>query len=160
MNILDRVAAERLYWEDLAVGMGFQTPGRTITEADVVGFAGLTADFNRLHVDKDFAESTPFGQRVAHGLLVASISVGLTTRSLMHQLMEQTQIAVMENRIRFLRPTFIGDTVRVMVEVAERRETRNAERGVTVFRRSTLNQNNEAVIESTVVYLMIRRSPE
>ncbi|NML48715.1 acyl dehydratase [Ramlibacter sp. G-1-2-2] len=154
------VQALKLYWEDLPVGYMFETPARTITEADVVAFAALTGDFNRLHVDVEFAKSSFFGQRLAHGLLVASVSVGLATRTLVHQLIENTAISVLENKLQFLKPTFIGDTIRTRIDVTEARPTRNPERGVLVFRRRTINQRDEAVIEATVPYLIQRRPTE
>lgn len=155
-SLLDRFAASRLYWEDLPVGLRVVTGGRTITESDVVSFAGLTSDFNRLHTDREFASTSFFKERVAHGMLVASISVGLATRNMLHVLMEHTQIAVIENQIKFLKPTFLNDTINVEIEVIGQRETRNPERGVTTFRRVVRNQHREAVIESTVVYLMLK----
>ncbi len=154
---VEAVVSSRLYWEDLPTGTGFETPARSITEADVVGFASLTGDFNRLHVDCEFAKESFFGQRLAHGMLVASVSVGLATRTLVHQLIENTAVAVVENKLQFIKPTFIGDTIRVRIEVIETRHTRNPQRGITIFRRSTINQRNETVIESTVTYLMTRR---
>lgn len=154
---VEAVAKSRLYWEDLPVGTAFETPARSITEADVVGFASLTGDFNRLHVDCEFARNSFFGQRLAHGMLVASVSVGLATRTLVHQLIENTAVSVVENKLQFLKPTFIGDTLHVRIEVTEARPTRNPARGITIFRRSTINQRNETVIESTVTYLMNRR---
>ncbi len=157
---LKDLEAVELYWDDLAVGTSFATPSRTITEADVVGFAGLTADFNSLHVDDVYARGTLFGQRVAHGLLVACVSVGLATRSRIHQFMETTQIAVLENRLHFPRPTFIGDTVHVKVEISDKRESRKPDRGVLFLVRRTINQRDEVVVESHVVMLMKRRSPE
>lgn len=157
LHAVEAVVSSRLYWEDLPTGTVFDTPARSITEADVVGFASLTGDFNRLHVDVEFAKSSLFGQRLAHGMLVASVSVGLATRTLVHQLIENTAVAVVENKLQFLKPTFIGDTVHVRIEVIETRPTRNPQRGVTVFRRSTINQRNETVIESTVTYLINRR---
>ncbi|BCG04449.1 MaoC family dehydratase (plasmid) [Paraburkholderia sp. PGU19] len=158
MTTLNDIADTRLYWDDLVPGTVFKTGGRTITEADVGAFAGLTADFNRAHVDREFAQQTPFGQRIAHGMLVASVSVGLATRSLVHLLMEQTQIAVMENTIKFIKPTLINDTIHVEIEVLEQRQTRNPQRGVTIFQRVTKNQNDETLIESRVVYLMHTRA--
>ncbi len=152
------VLSSKLYWEDLIPGTVFETPARSITEADVVGFASLSGDFNRLHVDCEHAQKSVFGQRVAHGMLVASVGVGLATRTLVHQLMEHTAVAVVENKLQFLKPTFIGDTIHLRIEVTEARPSRNPKRGVTVFRRSTLNQRNETVIESTVVYVMTRRN--
>ena len=158
MATLEEIYHTCLYCDELEVGTEFSTAGRTITEADVVGFAGLTADFNRAHVDEEFAQQGPFGKRIAHGLLVASISVGLATRSMVHQLIETTQIAVMENTIKFVKPTLIGDTIHVDISVIEKRETSNPKRGVTIFRRLTKNQKGETLIDSRVVYLMKTRS--
>jgi acyl dehydratase len=154
---VDAVLAARLHWEDFAPGFTYATPARTITESDVVAFASLTGDFNRIHTDAEFARSAAFGQRIAHGLLVASISVGLNTRSVVNQLLEPSLIALLDNHLRFPRPTFIGDTVSVRVEVVERAGTSNPDRGVVTFRRSTLNQHGETVCESTVK-LLVRRS--
>jgi acyl dehydratase len=157
MTTLNDITETRLFWDDLKPGTTFNTGGRTVTEADVTAFAGLTADFNSAHVDQEYAKQSTFGQRIAHGMLVASISVGLTTRCLVHVLTEKTQIAVMENSIKFLKPTLIGDTIHVDIEVLESRETRNPARGVTIFRRITRNHAGDALIESRVVMLMQRR---
>ncbi|WP_076999557.1 MaoC/PaaZ C-terminal domain-containing protein [Variovorax sp. KK3] len=154
---IEALSNARLYWDDLPVGTCFDTPARSITEADVVGFASLTGDFNRLHVDCEFARNSVFGQRLAHGMLVASVGIGLATRTLVHQLIENTAVSVVENRLQFLKPTFIGDTIHLRIEVIEARPTRKPERGMTIFRRSIINQRNETVIESTVTYLMNRR---
>ncbi|QIL80028.1 acyl dehydratase [Diaphorobacter sp. HDW4A] len=156
---IEDIESKVLYWDDLPVGASYLTPSRTITEADVGAFAGLTADFNSLHVDDVYARSTLFGQRVAHGLLVACVSVGLVTRSRVHQFMEKAQIAVLENKLQFPSPTFIGDTVTVRVEVLEQRETKKKERGILIVRRLTTKQTGEVVVDSTVAMLM-HRKPE
>jgi acyl dehydratase len=148
-----------LYWDDLALGCSYSTPSRTIAEADVVAFAALTGDFNRVHVDAEYAKASPFGQRIAHGLLVAAISVGLNTRSFANQQMESALMALLETRFKFPMPTFLGDTIAVNVEVIGRKETSRPDRGITVFRRTTSNQRGEIVVESDVT-MMIRRRPE
>jgi len=109
---LDEIAATRLYWEDLPPGVRFVTGGRTITEADVVGFAGLTSDFNRIHVDSEFAQHGPFGQRIAHGLYTASlISAVLGTR------LPGAGAVYRSQTLNFHAPVRIGDVVTVVVEV-------------------------------------------
>ena len=78
------------YLEDLEVGFTVKTAGRTVTEADVVAFAGLTGDFTELHTNEEFARQTPFGRRIAHGALIFSIAIGLTTRT---NLLDDTVVA-------------------------------------------------------------------
>lgn len=146
-----------LYWDDLPVGTRFTTSTRTITESDVVNFACLTADFNRVHVDDEYAKTTSFGQRIAHGMLVASASIGLVTRTPENARMEPALLGLLENRLTFPKPTFIGDTIRVAVEVVDRQETSRSGRGVITFRRYTYTQNNDVVVDSTTVLLMQRR---
>lgn len=148
---------QRLYWEDLEVGQSFVSPTRTVTEADVVGFACLSGDFNRLHVDAEYASKAHFGQRVAHGMLVASIMSGLTTRMLLNHFLEKSLLGLLEMRCRFPKPTFIGDTIKVVVDVAERRETSRADRGVIRFRRRAVNQRDETVVEGEWTLLLQRR---
>ena len=99
-----------MYFEDFEVGQRFVTAGRTVTEADVVNFAGVSGDYNPIHTDAEFAKSTPFGQRIAHGLLVLSMLTGLRQRT---GATDGTLIAWLEIRnYKFLKPVLIGDTVR------------------------------------------------
>jgi 3-hydroxybutyryl-CoA dehydratase len=106
-----------MYFEEFEVGQRVVSPGRTVTEADVVGFAGLSGDFTAIHTDAEYARQTVFEQRVAHGLLGMAIASGLLVRS---GLIEGTVIAFREiNKWKFSQPMFIGDTVHVEVEVAE-----------------------------------------
>lgn len=95
-----------MYFEDFEVGQRFTTPARTVTEADVVNFAGVSGDYNPIHTDAEFAKSTPFGQRIAHGLLVLSMLTGLRQRA---GHFEGTIIAWLEIRnYRFLSPSSSG----------------------------------------------------
>lgn len=132
----------------LQPGDSFRTAGRTITEADVVNFACLSGDFNRLHVDAEYAASTPFGQRIAHGLLVLSILSGLTTQSAGYRALEPWIVALLDLNCRFPKPTFIGDTVHVQVIVAERNPASRAGRSVVVLRREAVNQRGETVVQA------------
>jgi acyl dehydratase len=135
--------------------MKFPAPRRTITEADLVNFAGVSGDDNRLHTDEEFARTTIFGRRVAHGTLVLSISQGLRQRA---GVFEGTLMALLEIRSwRFLKPVFIGDTVGVETEVADLRETSQPDRGVVVQRVRVFNQRDEMVQEGELVSLIRRR---
>ena len=143
-----------LYFEDFEIGHVSRSRGRTITEADIVNFAGLSGDFVELHTNEEFAKAGPFGRRIAHGLLILSISSGLMVQ------MGQTTDTVVAfygiDRLRFVRPTFIGDTVRVEKKVIDRQEKEKG--GVVTFETSVLNQNGEPVL----VYidkLMVKRRP-
>src|SRR4030065_235565 len=106
-----------LYFEEFAVGQTIRTPGRTVTEGDIVAFAGLSGDFNLIHTDAIYAATTPFGQRVAHGLLGLSIASGLAVRT---GILEGTVLAFREvNEWKFSLPVYIGDTLTVDIEVTE-----------------------------------------
>ena len=132
-----------LYFEDFAVGHKTISRSRTITEADIVNFAGLSGDFMELHVSEEWAAKGPFGRRIAHGLLVLSISSGLTV-----QLGQTTDTVIAFygiDRLRFTKPTFIGDTIHVEKEVLTA-EKKGADRGVITFNTQVLNQNGEPVI--------------
>jgi 3-hydroxybutyryl-CoA dehydratase len=111
------VSPRGMYFEEFVVGQKIVTAGRTVTEADVVAFAGLSGDFNQMHVDAEYAKTTPFGQRVAHGLCVLSIATGLAVQT---GILEGTVIAFREiSEWKFSLPVFIGDTVHVELEVTE-----------------------------------------
>jgi len=144
-----------LYFEDFQVGQRFTTPARTVTEADVVNFAGVSGDFNPIHTDAEFAKGTPFGQRIAHGLLVLAMLTGLRQRT---GHFEGTLIAWLEIRsYRFLKPVLIGDTVHGETEILEKRETSRPDRGILVQRVRVLNQRGEVVQEGEFVTLVRRR---
>ncbi|HKW96233.1 MAG TPA: MaoC/PaaZ C-terminal domain-containing protein [Bryobacteraceae bacterium] len=131
------------YFEDFEVGTVIETRGRTITEADVVNFAGLSGDFIELHTNEEYARQTPFGRRIAHGALVFSISIGLMTQM---NLVNDTVLAFYGvDKMRFTRPVFIGDTVRVSKRVIEVR-AKDDSRGVVTFETTVTNQNNHLVL--------------
>jgi acyl dehydratase len=157
---VDQFAQMRYWFEDLPLHTRFQTSSRTITEADVVAFAALTADFNRAHVDVEFAAKAAFGQRIAHGLLVVSIMSGLNTRTIVNQLLEPSLLGLLDLQCKFLKPTFLGDTVHVDIEVIEAVETSKPGRGILVFKRTAVNQRGEAVVECIAKMLVARRPKE
>uniref|UniRef100_A0A7C3M9Y4 Dehydratase n=1 Tax=Archaeoglobus fulgidus TaxID=2234 RepID=A0A7C3M9Y4_ARCFL len=134
-----------MFFEDFEPGMRFETSGKTITEADIVNFAGISGDWNRIHLDEEFAKKTPFGKRIAHGLLTLSITSGLITRL---RLTEDSLIAFYGiERLRFTKPVFIGDTIRAIVEVEGKED--KGDYGVVAFKISTLNQKEEVVMVAT-----------
>ena len=114
-----------------------------MTEADIVMFAGLTGDFVELHTNEEFAKETSFGRRIAHGALVFSISIGLTTRM---NLLDDTLLAFAGvDKLRFVAPVFIGDTLHVTKRVVERQELGSAQ-GTVTFETKVLNQRDELVL--------------
>jgi 3-hydroxybutyryl-CoA dehydratase len=132
-----------LFYEDFTVGVEHVTRGRTITESDVVNFAGLSGDFVELHTNEEYARQAPFGKRIAHGLLTLSISSGLMTQM---NLVTDTVIAFYGiDKLRFVKPVFIGDTVHVRKKVVDAM-AKSSEMGVVTFETSVLNQNGDAVL--------------
>lgn len=136
-------------YDELAVGDTFITTGRTVTEADVVNFAGLSADYNSLHLDAEFAGQTSHGGRIAHGLLVLAISSGLCTRLPLMKFLEPSIIGLADLHCRFRRPCKIGDTIRVRMRVEDKQPGRKPGRGTVTFSRVAINQRDEEVMEST-----------
>ncbi|MDN3988863.1 MaoC/PaaZ C-terminal domain-containing protein [Zwartia vadi] len=145
---------QKQFIKNLKVGYSFDSNGRTITEADVVNFACLSGDFNRLHVDKEFASNTRFGQRIAHGLLVLSVMSGLTTQSSEYRLIEPSIVALVSLGCKFPKPTFIGDTVFVRITVVDIIHQIAPGRDQVVFRREAVNQRGEVVVEADFVMQM------
>ena len=145
-----------MFWEEWDIGAEFQTAARTITEADVVNFAGISGDYNPLHIDEEFCKQTQFGTRIAHGPLVYSIAAGLLFQ--LH-LYDDTLIAFLGfDSLKFTLPVKIGDTVRVRVEVLEKRETSKPDRGVMKRLLQVLNQRDEIVQEGVQAFLLKKKS--
>ena len=143
------------YFEEFSPGETFTTRGRTVTEADIVAFAGLSGDYNPLHTDKEFARNSPFGERIAHGLLGLSIQSGLSQGL---GITEGTTIAFLGLTWNFKGPILIGDTIHVVQGVQEMRETRKPDRGIVVFSVQVVNQKGEVVQEGSKT-MMLRRKP-
>ena len=132
----------------------FVSQARTVTEADVVNFAGLSGDFNPLHTDEEFGKTTPFGGRIAHGMLVAAMATGMANWT---GVFEGTTIALMEQVIQYKGAVKFGDTVHLELKVAEKKETSKPDRGVVIFETRVCNQEGKAVIEGKWT-LMMKRS--
>lgn len=141
-------------YEDLTVGLRWSCGRRTVTEADVAAFAGVSGDFNPIHVDAVHAAETPFGERIAHGALVLSIATGLRQQ---HGAFRGTLKAWAGIREwRFLAPVLIGDTVEVACEIVERRATRDPTAGLVIQRVDVSNQRGELVAGGELVTLVRR----
>ena len=130
------------YFEEFEIGNEVVSPSRTITEADVVMFAGLTGDYNQLHTDEEFAKTTPFGRRIAHGLLVLSYAVGLLGRL---GFIEGTALAFRELAWKFSQPVFMGDTVHVKARCRELKPMARLGGGLVIFDLSVVNQEGKTV---------------
>lgn len=145
-----------LYFEQFAVGDSVTTAGRTITEADIVGFAALSGDWNAIHADAEFAKGTLFGQRVAHGLLGLSVASGLAVRT---GFIEGTVIAFREiGEWKFSRPIFIGDTIHVRATVTETKAIPRLGGGSVTFNVEVVNQNGQVVQHGTWTMLVKARA--
>jgi len=143
---------EPLNFEDIHVGEVWRSPARTITEADIVHFAGSTGDYDPLHVDHEFAGASMYGKPIAHGLLGLSFLAGLSSRSPWMCNIAFTEI----RQWRFLKPIYIGDTVSVMTEVSEMHDT-GRRRGRVVWRRQLVNQDGIVVQEGILETLVATR---
>jgi 3-hydroxybutyryl-CoA dehydratase len=132
-----------LYFEDFVLESSTASRGRTITESDIVTFAGLSGDFVELHMNEEFARKGPFGQRIAHGALIFSISTGLMVQ--MNQIQDTVIAFYGIDRLRFTKPVFIGDTIHVIKKVIAR-EAKPPDRGVVTFETTVLNQHDDTVL--------------
>ena len=141
-----------LYFEEFEPRQKFMSSGRTITESDIVMFAGLSGDYNQIHTDIEFSKTTPYGQRIAHGLLVMSIALGLIAQS---GILEGTVIAFRKiNEWKFTKAVFIGDTIHVLSEVLEAKKIARMGGGAVVIAIDVRNQRDETVMKGKWTALM------
>ena len=141
-----------LKFSDFEVGQVYYTARRTITEADVVNFAGITGDFNPLHVDEVYAKTTPFKKRIAHGMLGVAIATGLANQL---GIFEGTTIALLSQTVNYKGPIFFGDTVQLRLHVKETKPSSKPGKGVVTFQCLLKNQREEIVIESIWVVMLV-----
>lgn len=143
----------RRYFEEIEVGEEYLSPGRTVTEADIVIFAGLSGDYNVLHTDAEFMKSSIFGERIAHGLLGLAIQSGLLTRAMR----PYATLAFLGLRWKFKGPIKIGDTIKVRARVISKKETSKPDRGIVTLERQVINQKGEVVQEGETDLTVARR---
>jgi acyl dehydratase len=146
-----------LYFEDFEVGRKFKTGGRTVTAGDVQAFAEVARDFHPLHLDEDYAKKSPFGRRIAHGLLGLTVASGLS-QALGH--LEGTFLAFLGLEWTYKVPIYIGDTVHEEQTVLSRRETKDPSRGVIVIGCRLVNQKGEVVQEGKRTIMVARKETE
>lgn len=144
-----------LFFEDFHPGLRLLTPGRIITEEDVMAFANLTGDDNPLHTNAEFAKTTPFGQRVAHGLLGLSIVLGLASHG---DILKGSVLAFREiANWKFVKPVFFGDTIRAELEVEETKELPGGQAGVVSLHVRVKNQQDETVMKGVWKALILKK---
>lgn len=156
-QLRERVNVEFLvdtYFDELQVGAGQITHGRTVTEADIVSWCSLTGDWFVLHSDKEYAATSMFGQRIAPGMMVLAFSGGLGVPPISSAIIANYGT----DRVRYPQPTFIGDTLHAEIEVEELR-IRDEQTGVASFRWDMVNQNGETVMASKLK-ILLRRAPD
>ncbi|MAT98363.1 MAG: dehydratase [Anaerolineaceae bacterium] len=139
------------YFEQFEIGQQLVTAARTITESDIVTFAGMTGDYNQIHTDAEFAAKDTFGQRVAHGMLVQSIATGLAVQS---GIIEGTVLAFREQSAKFSLPVFIGDTVHVELKITEIKALPRLGGGNINMKYAVYNQHGKAVQRGDWVMLI------
>lgn len=137
-------------FSEFGVGDVFESGGRTVTEADVVNFAGISGDFNPLHTDATFAAKTPFEQRVAHGMLAASISTGLGQTL---GIFEGTTLALVSQTFTYKAPVFFGDTIRLRLTVEAVAPSSKGGRGVVTFASDVLKQDGTVAVAGNWVVM-------
>jgi len=140
----------RRYFDEIELGEEYESPGRTVTEADIVMFAGLSGDYNVLHTDAEFMKKTVFGERIAHGLLCLAIQSGLFTRA--------TALGFGGLRWKFKAPVKIGDTIRLRAKVVDKKNLDTPDRGQITLDRTILNQRDE-VVQQGQTDLIVQKRP-
>jgi len=143
-----------MYFEDYEVGSSRTSTGRTITEADIVTHAGQTGDFYPHHMDAEWCKTQPFGARMAHGTLVLSVSVGMLAGEI-----NESAMSYGYDKVRFIAPVFIGDTITSKAEIIAKREhaKKPAEFGMVDEQVTVINQKGETVIAFVHLYLVNRK---
>lgn len=146
--------ATGLTFDEFEIGDRYESQGRTVTEADVVNFAGISGDFNPLHTDAEFGKASPFGERIAHGMLIMAMATGMANWT---GIFEGTTIALMEQLIRYKGAVKFGETVHLQLEVLEKKPTSKPDRGVVRFAARMLNQHGGLVVDSEWTLMMRRQ---
>ena len=145
--------SEHRWFEDFKVGDTFESPSKTLNDAHFMFFSGLTGDAHPIHYDDEYAKGTRFGRRLAHGLLLTSMTaVGASTLS---PLMEHSIVAFVEQTMAFRAPAFVGDTIKPRHEIVDLQRERSA--GLMTLRVTLTNQRGETVLDGQHKYLIAYR---
>jgi len=147
-------SSSHLYFDDVEVGQEWESSGRTVTEADVVNFAGVSGDFNPIHMDHEFAKTTPFRRPIAHGLLVFAIGSGLGVMCPPMRTVAFLQV----REWNFKEPLFIGDTVKLRSRLIAKTLRGRGRRGEMIWHRAVVNQEGKVVQDGTLVTLVEGRA--
>lgn len=131
----------RIYFEEYTEGSIRETTGRTITETDIVMHAGQTGDFFPHHMDAEWCKTQPFRERIAHGTLIFSVAVGMTAT-----LINEVAFSYGYDRLRFIKPVFIGDTIKVKVSIKEKKPYKKPGMGMVTELVEVFNQKQECVM--------------
>jgi len=146
-----------LYFEEFEVGAEMVTRGRTITESDLVQFAGLTGDYNPMHTDAEYARTSFMGQRVAHGMLTLSYAIG---QAYQLGILERTVLGFRGLEMKFSVPVYIGDTIHAELTVVDKKEARRLGGGTVDLGIKIINQEGKTVQKGTLTLLMASRPTE
>ena len=139
-----------LHFEDLDLEAVYESAARTVTEADVVAFAGFSGDFNPIHIDHEFAKQTPFRKPIAHGFAVFSIASGLS----IHAPLTKTVALLAVREWKFAAPVYFGDTIHVLSTVKEKHLKGVGKRGEVVWHRQIMNQDGKVVQEGMMTTIV------
>ncbi len=141
-----------MYFEEFQPGQVIVSAGRTVTEADIVNFAGLSGDYTQIHTDAEYSKKSLAGQRIAHGVLVLAIASGLATQT---GVLEGTVIVFREiSEWKFIQPVFIGDTIHVDLNVMETKAMRRLNGGTVSIELRVKNQSDQTVMKGNWTILM------
>ena len=143
-----------LYFEDLDEGTEFVTRGRTVTETDIVNFAGVSGDYNPMHTDASYAAQTQFGQRVAHGVLGLAMATG---QSYQTGFLDRTVMAFTGLEWKFRAPIYIGDTIRTQIKITKKRAMKAAGGGFITFDVKLFNQDDDTIQKGSWTILVASR---
>lgn len=146
---------KEIYFEDYEIGDYRETMGRTITEADIVIHAGQTGDFFPHHMDAEWVKTQEFKRRIAHGTLILSVAIGMTATDI-----NPVAFSYGYDRVRFIKPVFINDTITVKATIAEKRDhPKRLDNGYLVEQIEVFNQDGQIVLACQHLYLVQRRQP-
>jgi acyl dehydratase len=140
------------HFEDYILGFTRETLGRTITESDFVVHAGHTGDYFPHHMDAEWCKTQPFKARIAHGTLIFSVGIGMTASEINPEAMSKGY-----DRLRFIKPVYIGDTIRVKVTIAKKSDSKRLEYGDVLEHVEIFNQKDEVVLVCDHILLVKRR---